>query len=593
VTRTHAIPDAALERDIAILGKKGKGKTYAAKGLVERLLDLGRRVVVVDPMGVWWGLRTAADGKRPGYRIAVFGGDHGDMPLVDEMARPLARVLASENLPAVLDLADMRKAGIIRFATAFFDELYAANRDPLWLVLEEADLFAPQNPMGDTAQLLGEVDRIARRGRAFGFRLITMSQRPARLHKDVLTQLSTLVALGLTSPQDREALRAWVEGNADRDLAREVFDTLAKLETGEAWVWAPDLDMLERVRLPAIRTLDTSATPKAGDERKAAKTLAEIDVGPIREALAAAGTPSPLVGEGRGGGLPSDLKERLAEAERRGFARGERHGRDEERAKGSPYLELARGKAFEEGKREGYKEGRSHGHREGANAQMRRVVEALAGAAMLNGDAEALGSLQLQKVKFTSEAPPTDRPEGESPPAGPPPEEAAARVDIEVNAEGLTPAKRRILVALRQLEAIGQAAPEKANVAWFAGASPKSSAFSNNLGAMRSAGLIDYPSGGTVALADAGRDAAPPVAAPSHAEIMDLVRAKLAPAQARMLQAAVAVYPLELPLEQLAERAGQSLTSSSFSNNRGRLRSLGLITYPRPGHVRAADVLFP
>jgi hypothetical protein len=39
----HPIPDAALEGDIAILGRKGKGKTYTAKGIVERLLDLRRR----------------------------------------------------------------------------------------------------------------------------------------------------------------------------------------------------------------------------------------------------------------------------------------------------------------------------------------------------------------------------------------------------------------------------------------------------------------------------------------------------------------------------------------------------------------------
>jgi hypothetical protein len=30
-----------------VIGKKGRGKTYVAKGLVERLLDLGRRVVVL------------------------------------------------------------------------------------------------------------------------------------------------------------------------------------------------------------------------------------------------------------------------------------------------------------------------------------------------------------------------------------------------------------------------------------------------------------------------------------------------------------------------------------------------------------------
>jgi hypothetical protein len=58
--------------------------------------------------------------------------------------------------------------------------------------------------MGDMTRVLGEVDRIARRGRNFGFRLISITQRPAKLNKDVLTQLSTLIALDVTNPQDCE-----------------------------------------------------------------------------------------------------------------------------------------------------------------------------------------------------------------------------------------------------------------------------------------------------------------------------------------------------------------------------------------------------
>lgn len=43
----------------------------------------------------------------------------------------------------------------------------------------------------------------------------------------------------------------------------------------------------------------------------------------------------------------------------------------------------------------------------------------------------------------------------------------------------------------------------------------------------------------------------------------------------------------------LAEAVGASPTSSAFPNNRGRLRSLGLIDYPSAGAVRAAGMLFP
>jgi DNA helicase HerA-like ATPase len=70
-----------------ILGKKGRGKTFTAKRLVERLLELQRRVVVLDPLSVWWGLKASADGKTAGFPIPVFGAPHADIPLHDGAGR--------------------------------------------------------------------------------------------------------------------------------------------------------------------------------------------------------------------------------------------------------------------------------------------------------------------------------------------------------------------------------------------------------------------------------------------------------------------------------------------------------------------------
>jgi hypothetical protein len=331
--KLHPIPDAALDSDIAILGRKGGGKTYTSKGIVERLLDLGRRVLVLDPLGVWAGLRTAADGEAPGYPVAIFGGAQADLPLDLVAAEPLARIIATENLPAVIDLSELSKGAQQAFLLAFLHELRRVNTEALTIVLEEADVFAPQNPMGDDSKLLhSEIDWIARRGRFKGFRLITITQRPARLSKDVLTQCATLIAHRLPAPQDRDAVKAWVDGNGDRDKAREVFDTLASLDVGEGWVWAPEHGILDRCRFPRIKTLDTSATPKAGEWRIEPKTLAAVDLSGIREALAAA-VPADKKPAGRTGGAgAADIAAALKRGQERGYelgyADGKREGKD-------------------------------------------------------------------------------------------------------------------------------------------------------------------------------------------------------------------------------------------------------------------------
>lgn len=58
------LPLALLDQHAAIVGKTGSGKTFAAKGMVERLLDAGRRVCIVDPTGVWWGSDPRAMARR-------------------------------------------------------------------------------------------------------------------------------------------------------------------------------------------------------------------------------------------------------------------------------------------------------------------------------------------------------------------------------------------------------------------------------------------------------------------------------------------------------------------------------------------------
>jgi hypothetical protein len=284
---THPIPDDALDSDVAIIARKGSGKSYLARGLAERLLDLQRRMVVIDPLGAWWGLRSSADGESAGYAVAVFGGEHADMPLTETMGEPLAKLIAGENLPCVIDTSLMRKEEQGRLAIDLFEGLFRFNKDALTIILEEADVFAPQNPSKDgyAAKVLHEVDRIARRGRARGLRLISLTQRPARLHKDVLSQAATLVAMRLTSPHDQTAIEDWIKGNADSSQAKEVMASLATLPVGSGWIWAPDLDMLKKVAFPRIKTLDTSATPKAGETRVEPKTLAQVDVSAIREAL--------------------------------------------------------------------------------------------------------------------------------------------------------------------------------------------------------------------------------------------------------------------------------------------------------------------
>jgi hypothetical protein len=295
------LPFEALDDRVAIVGTAGSGKTYAAKGFVERLLAGGAHVAIVDPLGVWWGLRASADGDAPGHPIVIFGGRHADVPITAETGAALGRMIAAERLVSIVDLSELgSNTARRRFMAAFCEALYESNEEPLHLVLDEADLWAPQRPIKGWEGLLGHIEEIVRRGRVRGFVPWLISQRPAVVHKDVLSQADILIAMKLTASQDRDAIGAWIEGQADRQEGKRILGELPRLQRGEGYLWAPGHGRLDRIRFPSIRTFDSSRTPKRGERLAPPRPLAEIDPTAIRAALAAAEAADPAKPKNRG-----------------------------------------------------------------------------------------------------------------------------------------------------------------------------------------------------------------------------------------------------------------------------------------------------
>ena len=98
------------------------------------------------------------------------------------------------------------------------------------LVVEEAHNFCPERNVGNAVS--GPIIRtVASEGRKFGLGLVIVSQRPAKIDKNVLSQCNTQVVLKVTNPNDLKAIVASVEG-----ISAEVADEVQRLSVGEALV---------------------------------------------------------------------------------------------------------------------------------------------------------------------------------------------------------------------------------------------------------------------------------------------------------------------------------------------------------------------
>jgi len=60
--------------------------------------------------------------------------------------------------------------------------------------------------------------------------------------------------------------------------ARAAHVDLPRLQRGEGFLWAPGHRILERASFPAIRTFDSSRTPKRGERLATPRTLARVDL---------------------------------------------------------------------------------------------------------------------------------------------------------------------------------------------------------------------------------------------------------------------------------------------------------------------------
>lgn len=560
-----ALPIDAVTQTMAIIARRGAGKTHTAVVLAEEMLKAHLQVVVLDPLGVWWGLRSSFDGKSKGFPVVVFGGDHGDVPLTENMGAHVADVIISRSISAVIDLSTLSKSAARRFGTAFAERLYEAKQPqdkhtPLHLFVDEADLFMPQRVQPDQARMLSAFEMFPRRGRNRGFGVTVITQRPATINKDVLTQAELLITLQITGPQDRRAVLEWVEAHDDDNHREEFLKSLAGLKRGQAWIWSPSwLNVFKLVSIRQRETYNSSATPTAGQVIKAPKELAPVDLERLRADMAAvlqeAEKNDPAKLKGRITALEKELRATqlvaaapvvdhaalataIALRDNEWTAALSRHG-DDIRAALAKALNVVV-----------------------VPATIKKAMRAMAAA----GPTAATVHTEQPVYRHTT-APPTR--------AGRPYKGPMNALPKEQGGPGapLVRGARLMLTALAQAGTHRSAA----YIGAAAGLSSKSGTFGTYLGMLRSQGLIEGNSE-TLDITHAGLAALGTYERlPTGQELIEMWCKKVGGGAARILRAVAAAYPNELTAEEVGQQANISHTSGTFGTYIGKLRTLCLI----------------
>ncbi len=237
---------------IAVLGIRGSGKTNTAAVILEELLNYNFPLTIVDIDGEYWGLKEK-------YEILVVGkSENVDIEIGIQHAEKIAEISLTKNVPIILDVSGYAYDEAHKLLLLYFRRLWdlaGKFRKPYEIVIEEAHEFIPQGMSDELKRILV---KIALRGRKRGLGAIILSQRSAKVEKDVLTQAEILFLHKVVHPSDLKVYKDMLPV-----APKNVSEIINALSTGECVLYCGEVCTTIHVRIR--KTFHAGYTPALGE----------------------------------------------------------------------------------------------------------------------------------------------------------------------------------------------------------------------------------------------------------------------------------------------------------------------------------------
>jgi hypothetical protein len=232
-----------------VTGKSGSGKSTSVNVIVEEILDLGQPLLIVDTDGEYWGLKEQ-------YQILHLGnGEQCDVRVTSTDAETIVDLALNEKVPIILDISGFiheedAQDVVFRVVRELFHR-EKTLKEPFLLIVEEVHEYIPES--GGLTEMGEMLIQVAKRGRKHGLGFCGVSQRPASVDKDFITQCDWITWHRLTWKNDTEVVRTM--------LGSDPAKTVQELDPGEALLMTDWDEQLQRVQFRQKRTFDAGATP--------------------------------------------------------------------------------------------------------------------------------------------------------------------------------------------------------------------------------------------------------------------------------------------------------------------------------------------
>jgi hypothetical protein len=219
--------DSLISNVLFITGKRGSGKSWTAGVMMEEFHRLGLQFVCFDALNAHGGIDTLprVESLKPEIGQSI------DMKsLVDRLkTTDKSLVIALGGLPLV-----KQQELIGDYCEALIEARLGKG---IHTVIEECQDFVPQ--MGRPISF-DPIVRLCKLGRALGYGASLVSQRPAGVNKEALSQASVYLVHNVINNRDLKTLDEQLSFGTDKRLIKKILNGIASARKGECVAYAPE-----------------------------------------------------------------------------------------------------------------------------------------------------------------------------------------------------------------------------------------------------------------------------------------------------------------------------------------------------------------
>jgi len=215
-----------VREKIFLTGITGSGKSWTGGLIMEEINRVGLQFVCFDALGAHGGLSQLPNVEE----LKPKGGETLNIKgLIDRLKK--------EPTSFVIDISDMNLEKQQQVVAEYCDDLLQAKLGKgIMTIFEECQDFVPQQ--GKPVSFDGIV-RLCKLGRQNGYGVCLISQRPASVSKEALSQCSVYMIHNLINHRDLKAVEDQMGFGTDKGEVKKVLGGISCAQQGEVVCYSP------------------------------------------------------------------------------------------------------------------------------------------------------------------------------------------------------------------------------------------------------------------------------------------------------------------------------------------------------------------